>query len=982
MPTVAEYRILGRLDVRVGGEPIVIRSRRQRTLLAMLLLNANQFTPMDLLLSGLWGDDPPDTAVGQIQTLVWRSRRSLDAAITTEPGGYRLRVAPAELDAELFRRTAAEGAELAGAGRLAAADDRYTRALALWRGPVLADVPIADPRPAAAVAELAERRMAVEAAYVDVRLALGRHTELVPMLRRRIGDEPLREELRERLIIALHRCGRRAEALAAYREARSVLVAELGLEPGEGLRRAHARILAEGDDAGGGGDGGGGAGGGDNGDNGGAAAPPHPHQLPPDLADFVPRAEAADMVASLRRAGADVPVLVAVSGPAGSGKTVLAVHAAHRVRPHFPDGQLYVDLRGATGPRSPHDVLARFLRDLGVDPRAIPEADDERVALLHTRTAGRRLLFVLDDAAGEAQVRPMLPAEPGCAALVISRRRLTALGGAYRMDIGVFSPDEARDLMRRAAGARRMAAEPEAMDHVVRSCGYLPLAIRIAAARLAARPHWPVARLAEQLADVRTRLDVLSSGDLEVRASLALSERGLGDRERRLLRQLGALDAPDVAGWVVGPLLDAPVTATVDLIDRLVDVRLVDADGSGRYRLHDLVRAYARDQDGEAGAVRRAGGAWLDLAERAYLRLPGGFYRGTPGGFPRWTGWDLGDAERALADPVDWYEAERGAMVATVRQAAALGLDELSWELATTLARFFELREHLDDWRVTHDAALEACVRADNRRGQAYLRRSLGELNLDLDRLDDAHSHLAVALDLMRQCGDLLGEGLVQRAIGAAHRLARRTDDATAALTAALAIFTKVGDPVGRAQALHNLGIVHRQAGELARAEELYRHALAIFEEIDDPFGQAYVLNSLAVVVRGAGRTAEAERHLLGSIERCRQVGFRRGEIIAMGQLGELHLRAGAYDRASGPLRLAVAGSVEVGDRIAEAIGLRRLGELHRAMGNAAAARAVLRRCVALCGQCDLPDERVTALRYLAELETAAGPGVARPAAS
>ncbi|WP_433688623.1 AfsR/SARP family transcriptional regulator [Micromonospora carbonacea] len=976
---MASFAILGPLEVAVAGRTVTPRSGRQRALLAVLLVNAGRDTGLAQILGALWGDAPPDTAVGQVQTLIWRLRGVLgDDAIATRPGGYRLTVADADLDARVFAAGAAEAAALARSGRAAEAARRYGEALALWRGPVLADVRLpGDPHAAgfpAAVAELTELRLAVERDRVDVEFTLGRHAELIPALHRMVDAEPLREELRERLMLALHRTGRRAEALETYRRGRAATVAELGLEPGRGLRELHRRIL-DGDpllDAA---------------EHAPAASPPAPPaaQLPMDVADFVGRHDLASRLAALLAAPpaggpaadagqAAAPPVVVVSGAAGSGKTTLAVHVAHLVRDRFGDGQLFVDLRGGGEPHDPSTVLGRFLHALGEDPRAVPADTDERAALFRARTAGRRLLVVLDNAAGENQLRPLLPAEPGCAVLVTARRRLTALPGAHHVDLGVFAADEAVDLLRHAIGDGRVAAEHADCLRVAERCGYLPLAIRIAGARLAARPHWPVAKLAGQLADERARLDVLRTGDLAVRSSLATSYHELDPTERRLLRLLGGVDLPRVPGWAAAALLDRSPAEGEELTERLVEARLVDADGGG-YRLHDLVRAYARellDADGAPGertaALGRLTGGWLTLADEAYRRTGGGFRRGVAGAAPRWSRWTAAERDAVLGDPVAWFEASRGMLVGTVRRAAAAGLVEPAWNLANTLGRLFELREHLDDWAGATTAALDACVAADADAGRAWLLRSLGERHLNLDRLDDALACFDAALARFEQLGERRGQALALRAAGTAYRLQRRDAEAMAALSRAKAITVELGDRAGQAQVLFGVGAAHRVAGRPGPAEAAFRQALAIFGELGDRFGEAYTSTSLALVLGGRGADADAEALLARALGLCRELGYRRGEAISLGHLGELHLRTGAHERAVAELTEAVAGAREVGDGIGELIALRRLGAAYLALGRLPAARSALRYCLALCREHGEDGERERALRLLGEV--------------
>jgi DNA-binding SARP family transcriptional activator len=982
---MARYGILGPLEVTAAGQRVTLRSPKQRAVLAVLLVHANRVTPLDLLLGALWRDDPPDTAVGQVQTLVWRLRGVLGEAITTRPGGYQLTVAPGELDAEMFARTAAEGAELTRAGRLTEASDRYDEALALWRGPVLSDVRLpGDPHAVGfhtAVAELTEQRLAVERDRIDVALALGRHVESIPRLHRIVRDEPLREELRERLMLALHRAGRRAEALAVYRQGRQTMVGELGLEPGDSLQRLHRRILDD-----------------DPGLHVFGPAPARPAavpvaQLPMDVADFVGRDDLAATLA--RRLTATrppgprttaarppaAPPIVVVSGVAGSGKTTLAVRVGHLARTHFPDGQLFLDLRGGGGePLDPAAALGRILAALGEDPRAVPAGLDDRAALFRARTAGRRMLVVLDNAAGETQLRPLLPAEPGCAVLVTARRRLTALPGTHQVDLGVFTAQQALDLLRHAIGDRRVAAEHGDCVRVAERCGHLPLAIRIAGARLAARPHWPVGRLADQLADEHARLDVLRTGDLAVRSSLASSQQELDPVERRLLRLLGAVDLPRVPEWTAAALLDLPLSQAQELMERLVEARLVDAERNA-YRLHDLVRAYARELSDEhpadeaRAALGRFVGGWLTLADEAYRRTGGGFRRGTAGTGPRWSRWTTAERDALLADPVAWFESCRGMLAGAVRRAAEVGLPEPAWNLANTLGRLFELREHLDDWRSTTDAALDACVTAGDDTGRAWLLRSLGELHLNLDRLDDALTCFDAALAGFDRLGDRQGQALVLRAAGTAYRLGGRDAEAMTALGRAEAITVELGDRRGRAQVLFGLGAAHRTAGRPGPAEAAFRQALGIFRQLGDRFGEAYASTSLALVLAGYGADADALRLLRRALALCRDLGYRRGAAICRGHLGDLYLRRGEYDRAVVELTRAVDGSRRVGDGIGELIARRRLGEAYLALGRWEAARSTLVSCLALGREHGADRERERALSLLGEARARGGPG-------
>jgi transcriptional regulator with XRE-family HTH domain len=452
-----------------------------------------------------------------------------------------------------------------------------------------------------------------------------------------------------------------------------------------------------------------------------ASQRPAPCQLPPAVADFTGRTEQVTQLGGLLastgdgRAGAAV-VVSAVAGHAGIGKTALAIHVAHQLRDRFPDGQLYVNLHGAQQQSLPATlVLGRFLRALGVNGAAIPEDGEEREALYRALLADRRVLVVLDNAASEAQVRPLLPGTPGCGVLVTSRARLAGLEAARVVHLDVLEEPQAVGLLGRIAGAERVAAEPDAATQIVGFCGRLPLAIRVAGARLAARPGWPLTQLAELLADARRRLDQLAAGDLEVRASLALSYQALSVEQQRALRLLGLLEVADFSAWLAGPLLGIGHDQAEALVEGLADAQLlelaaVDPTGASRYRFHDLVRLYARErsaaEDGQEErrvAVARVTAGWLALAEQADARLPITANVVSFGGAAGWL-FPRALVERLLADPLAWFELERANLLAAVELAAAAGLEEPPWELVGCVTSFFLLRSYWASWTRSRSA--------------------------------------------------------------------------------------------------------------------------------------------------------------------------------------------------------------------------------------------------------------------------------------
>ncbi|HEX2297717.1 MAG TPA: BTAD domain-containing putative transcriptional regulator, partial [Pseudonocardiaceae bacterium] len=556
------------LRVRAGGRLVPLTAQLPRTLLAILLIRANHVVPADVLVDALWSGRRDQRAGKKLHLAVPRLRRALGdpARIRFGHGGYTLRLHPGELDAQRFESVLAEGLEAQSPDQ---AMPLLRSALGCWRGDPFGGVADA-PLVRAEIDRLTERRLVGLEALYTAELAGGQAGAIVPELSELAGRYPLRERLQGLLMIALHHAGRRAEALGVYHRTRTALVDELALDPGPELQRLEHAILTGGPVL-----------------ETTPTAPPA--QLPPGIPDFTGRTtQLAALHDHLGRGHPDragTSSVSAISGQAGVGKTALAVHAAHQLREHYPHGQLYVDLRGTQPqPMDTGEVLARFLRALGVSGTAIPENATERGALYRSLLADRRMLVLLDNAAGEAQVRPLLPAAAGCAVLVTSRTRPAALSGALFVDLDLLDPDQALDLLTRAIGPQRVAAELGAAREIVRLCGYLPLAVRVAAARLAARPHWRLARLATALTDENHRLDELRLGDLEVRASLALSYEGLAPAGRRVFRRLGLLGGGDVPAWVSGALLgdaesEGTRTGAEDLMDALVDVRLLEVAG-------------------------------------------------------------------------------------------------------------------------------------------------------------------------------------------------------------------------------------------------------------------------------------------------------------------------------------------------------------------------------------------------------------------
>ncbi|MFF3441209.1 BTAD domain-containing putative transcriptional regulator [Streptosporangium sp. NPDC002721] len=603
-----DFKVLGPIEVRTAnGQPIALGRRKQRVLLAALLLNAGKAIPTHRMLDWLWGEQAPANAESNLYTYISALRRALGSPSRIEAGsnGYVLRVAPGEIDVRLFEELASQGRLMLSEGRNDVALERCTRALGLWRAEsVLEGLPLPEPLRGEA-ARLERLRTTVVDASLEARLALGQHGEVLPDLEALTRRDPLNERLRAQLMLALYRSGRRADALSVYQRARELLAAELGVDPGPDLIRMHQQILVD--------------------DSALAAPSPSviarrvfpPAELPIDSAAFTGRAaEVSRLRTVLVSAAPGQLVVSAVAGAAGIGKSAFAVHVAHQIADRFPDGQLYVNLHGSTPnvkPLHPAEVLARLLRSLGGDDAAVPTEVDEAAARFRSLTDGRRLLFLFDNARDAAQVRPLLPASPTCCVLITSRRMLTSLDAAAHLRLDVMAEEEMTTLLSRLIGDERVAADPWAARAIVRLCGGLPLAIRIAAARLIARPGLSLRGLAARLAVEDHRLSELQADDRAVRACFMVSYRSLDPEHSRMFRLLSLLGGSDISVAVAAALADRPEERTADLLDHLADVQLLEVRDVDRYRMHDLLCLFARErtrleetEEEQVRAVRRA----------------------------------------------------------------------------------------------------------------------------------------------------------------------------------------------------------------------------------------------------------------------------------------------------------------------------------------------------------------------------------------
>ncbi len=910
---MVEFGILGPLTVDTGGGAIRVLPPKQRILLASLLLHANRIVSVDTLIEAVWDGAPPPSSRVTVQGHIKRLRHLLGSPgserIVTRGPGYLLVAHDGELDLHRFSLLSAQARSAAAHGDWAAAARRLHDALSEWRGDPLIDVPSAALL-RAELPRLSELRIQALELRVEADLQIGDHGALPAELRRLTAAYPLRERFHAQLMLALYRNSRQAEAMEAYRSVRTLLTEELGVDPGPELQQLHQRILAadpaltraphatatasasasaEALRAGA------------------QASPPPPRQLPADVADFTGRGVHIKQLCDLLAAGTDTsrPGAVVISGVAGSGgvgKTTLAIHVAHRLADVFPDGQLYASLQGVTSPVDPGEVLAWFLRALGVPDSAIPVGEAERAARYRTLLAARRMLIVLDDARDGAQVRPLLPGTTTCAVIATSRRALADLAGAALLDLGVLDQDEARALFTTIVGPERAAREPAAAAEVLACCGGLPLAIRIAATRLAARPSWSIASLAARLADERRRLNELTAGDLAVRASFAVSYHALPASDPHpagIFRLLGLAGTPPISLPAVAALAGRPEEEVACALDVLIDAHLLETTGPGRYRLHDLLRIYAAELGEQAGsqedrraAVRRLLDWYRQMAIAAAYR-DASSYRPSA----------AADGAFAFGSPqvaLDWCEAERANLVAATLRAAELGMPDIAAQIPAALWSFFQRRPYQDDWLATHEIGIECARQAGDAYTEGWLLDSLGKLHARAGRFGDADRCLAAALAIRRRLGDRGGEARTLNTIGCAYLQRDLSEPGLDYLRQALAIESALGNRT-------NVGVVSNNIGEAFRRMRDYEGALG---------------------------------SLLRALGIFREAGDRYGEGITELTLGETYEDIGLADTAIDHYLRALAAHDDAGpEDVERANALRNLAETYRSLGRAAEAQ-------------------------------------------
>ncbi len=896
-PPRLDFRILGPLQVLAGNRPLQLGGARQESILAALLLNANRPISMSRLAEIAYGDAPPGGLRRQVQNRVSALRTLLGgtgAAGTIDRcgGGYLIRIARDQLDLFRFEDLVAEARAATGRGDRAGAAATLRAALALWRGPAL-DGLACDPL-RLQVAGLHDARLAALEDRFDLELAGANPDALVPELRAEVALHPLRQRLVGQLMLALHGAGHQADALAVYRDLAARLADEHGLDPTPELRRLQQAILR--DDP--------------------RRAPPAapwppragPAQLPLDLPGFAGREQELARLDTIRAALDDQPTAVliaAIWGTAGVGKTSLAVHWAHRVADRFPDGQLYVNLRGFDpgGPAlTPAQALRGFLDGLGVDPGRIPAGLAEQAALYRSRLAGRRMLVVLDNARDAEQLRPLLPGAPGCLVLVTSRNRLASLvavEGARPVPLDVFTPAEAGDLLAGRLGADRLVIEPGPVDEIIVRCARLPLALAVAAARAATRPESSLAELARELRDARGRLDPFTAGDAasDVRAVFSWSYRILRPAAARLFRLLGLHPGPELSAAAAGSLAGLPVDRVRALLAELAGAHLVTEDPPGRFACHDLLRDYAaelvrteEDDEVRRAAVHRLLDHYLHTAHPAALLLQDRHESVTPP--PRQPGVEperVADERQAAA----WFAAERPVLLAAVDTAARAGFDTHAWQLAWTLVTVLIRRGEWQALTAVGDTALRAAQRLGDRTGQAALHQYLGQACTRLGRHDDAQAHFRRGGELYAELGDDAGRAYVQLDIASGYALRGGYRAALAETDRAFALFEAVDDRRGQAVATSKAAWYHTLLGDHERALGAAQRALRLVREIGNRHAEAATWDTLGYAHHHLGHHREALDCCTRALDQFRELGVRVHEAETLAHLGDIHAAGG-----------------------------------------------------------------------------------------
>lgn len=937
-----DLRILGPLEARFDdGKPVHLPQRRHRELLAVFLVQPGQVISAEGLIDAIWDHEPPSDPHGALRTRVYGLRRALrpEERIFRSDDGYFFKLADDDtLDLVRFLDLAERGRQQLQRGDNLSAAKLLQEAIGLWRAPAVADLP-ASGAFAAYAGRLAESRLATASALFDARLSLGEHYDLIAGLREMVAEDPGREHSWAQLLLALYRSGQRGTAIGAYAQARATLVRQFGMDPGPELVGLFRKIQSD--------------------DSSlevepravvqvTTTVPPAAQdsaseslalaQMPPDIVDFVGRtSECRQLLRMLTSPGnrTGMPIAV-ISGAPGIGKSCLALHAAHCAANEFPDGSLYLELAGSTShPQDVGDVLKNALRALGTPSALVPESAQEKAALYRSMLKDKRIVVVIDDAQQADQVRLLLPGAPICGVIITSRRLLSALPGASLIQLDNLSHDEAIEMLGRIVGTHRPMAEPGAAAELVTACARLPLAIRIAGAKLSARPAWSLSVFSARLRGERRRLDELEIGDISVRAAVAISYRALSPRLQRAFRLLSLAGPNDFAEWFAAALMGESDAG--DVIDKLVHSSLLtplgtDQTGSPRYRLHDLLRDFAAEQmEAESAQVRdeavvRMLTVLLEFAQLARAKLPDISFFPAPIRRPGVHRIPASIASSATSDPRAWFASERKIMLAIAKLACASGHYSLAGQLAECLAIVHYFEGSLDETEEIWNSVIAAASLAADHKAVAYAQLRLASV-------------LAVRL---------------------------RDNEATQLIDESIRVFERNCDIRSLAQAIYWRGHFASRHDDVDTARKDAQRGLRLARMIDDKQTESLHLRMLAQALALLGDNKESLR----LCEQAMAIATEGGSLVDQRQiiheLGEMKIAAGDPEWAVEQCRRELAQDFTMGYKLAEAHFRSLLGRAYHAMDDYALAIQELTNALAIFARHKADAEYVTTLYQLA----------------
>jgi DNA-binding SARP family transcriptional activator len=959
--------VLGPVTAWHGEREVPAGQPRQLAVLGVLATRANRVVSRGELVDAVWGDQPPASAEGGIYTYVaglrrvlepdWprrdpdgpgrdadgprrdadRTRRAAARVLVSAGGGYMLRLGPGCLDADQFEQCLIRARGLRASGDPAGAAMMVDEALALWRGLPFAGVP--GPFAEAERQRLGELYTAAAEEHADLLLAQGRAAEAVPDLTALVAEHPLRERARGLLMVALYRCGRQAEALQVFHDARDQLAEELGIDPGSELTRIHQQVLAmdaaldypaeplttlagnltqsartgyagpaghQGDSE--------------------STHPlpiaPAPAQVPPEAAGFVGReAELRRLHAMLPSAAAPgEPPVALITGTAGVGKTTLATRFVRQAAPQFPDGQLYVDLRGfdSSGtPTEPETALRGFLEALGIGPRQVPGSLEAQTALFRSLLDRKRMLLLLDNARSTEQVRPLLPGSRGCMVVITSRSQLTGLiaaEGARPLPLDVLHGAEARELLIGRLGMDRVAAEPAAVGELIEQAAGLPLALSVTCARAVTRPGVALADLAAELRDARGRLDALEAGDVttDLRAVFSWSYRKLSERAAWMFRLLGLHPGPDISAAAAASLAGIPLAAARAALGELTRASLLAEDVAGRFGCHDLLRAYAAEQAAAIDSNEERDEARRRLLDH-YLRTAGA---GAARLYPAHGQVDLPPATRGVVpeefttyEAVQaWFGAEHRTLHAVITMAAEQGLDDYCWKLAWYWAPLLKRRGQLSDAVAMLQSALTAALRLADPVSLAHVYYELGHTRGRLGDFRAGHAYLGLALELFTQLADQVNVGQARHGLAVLLAQQGQYPEALEHALEALRLRRSFGGQAMVAYSENAVGWIYAHLGQHAEALRHCQRALKLHRESGSRSGAADTLDSIAFIYVGLADYGQAVAHYEQALDIYRNIGDIEGESTALIGLGDAQLAAGRPAAARHSWELALAG--------------------------------------------------------------------------